>query len=175
MGLSIHYQGKIRSCELISPLCEELKDICSGLGWKWTFIDDPRLSGVVFSPQNCERVFFIFNTEGVLVSLVEPDNIPGVISVKTQYAGIDAHIALIKLIRHLSEKYFREFDLDDEGRFWETGNVKVLEETFRRYEAHLTNVTQILKNLPAKPDETAESLADRIEAALKKGLTNTDL
>jgi hypothetical protein len=97
------------------------------LNWKYTIINNEELNGIVFSPENYEPLFFTFAKDGKLYSPVylkyniEPAT---TISVKTQYAGIDAHIAFIKLLKHLSKKYFSEFDLSDEGKYWETDDEK---------------------------------------------------
>ena len=47
-------------------------------------------------------------------------------SAKTQYACPDAHIAIIKLFRHVAAKYLEDFTLSDEGYFWEMGDGKIL-------------------------------------------------
>jgi hypothetical protein len=36
-------------------------------------------------------------------------------STKTQFAGMEAHIAIIDFLKHLSKKYLKEFTLTDEG------------------------------------------------------------
>jgi hypothetical protein len=37
---------------------------------------------------------------------------------KTQYAGVETHMAMIRLIRYLDEKYFERFELHDESQYW---------------------------------------------------------
>jgi hypothetical protein len=95
-------------------------------------------------------------------------------STKTQYAGIDAHMALIKLLRYLKEKYFKEFELDDAGKFWETDDEKILLEQFTRYELELNIVIDALRKMKTEPGETVESLAERIEKVLKERPGKTD-
>jgi hypothetical protein len=91
-------------------------------------------------------------------------------STKTQYAGPDAHIAVIKLLRYLKVKYFSAFELNDEGMYWETMDEKVLLGQFAKYEFLLNAVADALSEMKAVPGETAASLADKIEKMLKKKL-----
>jgi hypothetical protein len=44
------------------------------------------------------------------------------ISVKTQYAGAEAHIKIIELLRYLSGKYLEDFEMMDESKYWDTKN-----------------------------------------------------
>lgn len=169
MGLSIHYSGTIKNINLIPSLTEEVNDVCTSLNWKYTIINNEELNGIVFSPEGCEPLFLTFAQDGKLYSPVylqyniEPAT---TISVKTQYAGIDAHIAIIKLLKHLSKKYFSAFDLSDEGKYWETNDEKILQQQFNNYNAALSFVTGKLKNFRATENETPQSLAERIERLL---------
>ena len=89
-------------------------------------------------------------------------------STKTQFAGIDAHKAIIKLLRYLKEKYFAVFEFSDEGLYWETNDEKVLQSQFDKYGFILDSFTAALSKMKAVPDETASSLADRIEEMFRK-------
>ena len=86
---------------------------------------------------------------------------------KTQYAGPDAHIAILKLLKHISAKYLESFTLSDEGSYWETGDEKILYAQFKKYEKALNFVQKSLQNFAAVPGEPATSLAERIEKILK--------
>lgn len=180
MGLSIHYSGCIRDEREISRLTEETEDICKTLGWRHGRISDETLNGIYFNPDECEPLFLTFLAGGRTCSPVnlmmkedfrenglDPELLYNV-SVKTQYAGIEAHIAVIKLLRYLSEKYFSSFELIDEGQYWETNDRAVLEQQFNRYNAMLDAVAGALEKLTAKPGETVASLVARIEQLLEK-------
>lgn len=182
MGLSIHYSGFIRNNKLIDPLIEEVTDIAETLKWSPQIISDEEIKGICFAPKGSEPVCLTFNPDGRLLSpvnIVVKDIYDGVrlekdliftTSTNTQYAGPDAHIAIIKLLKHISAKYLKEFKLSDEGNYWETGDEKVLLDQFRKYNAALDIVCEAIKDLPAIPGETAESLGDRLENILKKRL-----
>jgi hypothetical protein len=183
MGLSIHYSGSIRKYAMIDELVTETADICQSLGWLYHIIDGnntDNLKGICFSPQECEPVFLTFLPTGRMCSPVNLMNkdiyeeneldreLLYTTSTKTQYAGPDAHIAIIKLLRYIKEEYFLAFELNDEGMYWETMDEKVLLEQFARYEFLLNAVSDTLSNMKAMPGETAQSLADRLERLLSK-------
>ncbi|MDQ6843210.1 MAG: hypothetical protein M3Z92_02500 [Bacteroidota bacterium] len=180
MGLSIHYSGCIRDKALVDPLIEEVKDICETLEWKSQTFDDDKIKGICFAPEGSEPVFLTFNQNGRLLSpinIVVKEIYDGVqldkdliftTSTKTQYAGPDAHIAIIKLLKHISGKYFNDFTLSDEGYYWETGDEKILLNQFQKYNAAIDSFCEALEGLTAVSGEAAESLADRIESLLRK-------
>jgi hypothetical protein len=175
MGLSIHYSGKIKQTSLISKLVDEVKDICTTLKWSYHLFDDELVKGICFSPRECEPLFFTFSKEGGLCSpiLLQYNIHPATtISVKTQFAGIVAHKAVIKLLRHLKANYFTEFELNDEGGYWETDDENILRRQFSNYEVILDTVCEALQDFKSKPGEQAESLADRLERFLNERLKN---
>ena len=185
MGLSIHYSGAIRNMILLDELMTETSDICESLGWKYHLLDghnDDKLKGIILSPEKSEPIMFTFLPDGRLcsfVNLMHKDMYDGVqfdkelmytSSTKTQFAGYDAHIAIIKLLRYLKDKYFSSFHLQDEGLYWETNDEKVLQEQFTRYSIALKTVSEVLSGMQKIPDESADSLADRIEKVLREKL-----
>lgn len=180
MGLSIHYSGVLRDRKLLTLLTEEVTEISETLDWTSHIIDDKDLKGISFAPKRSEPVFLTFDHNNRLLS---PTNIlvkeiyDGVrfdkeliftTSVKTQYAGPDAHIAVIKLLKYISAKYLENFTLSDEGNYWETGDEKILYAQFKKYEEALDFVQEALQDLTPVPGETTASLAERIEKILKE-------
>ena len=182
MGLAIHYSGYLQHKEMLDPLIEEVTDICKELGWPTHSFDDDAIKGVSFAPEGSEPVFLTFNHEGRTLSplsILTKDIYDGVqipkeliytTSTKTQYAGMEAHIAVIRLLKYLSTKYLKDFTLSDEGNYWETGDEKILSRQFDRYNGAMDMFSAVLKDLPAVPGETAASLAERLERLLKKRL-----
>jgi len=57
----------------------------------------------------------------------EPNNLVHQVHVKTQDAGSEMHIKVVELLRYLSEKYLKEFELDDEGDYFDTRDISVLD------------------------------------------------
>jgi hypothetical protein len=175
MTLSIHYSGYLREEEILDLLMEEVADICQTLSWASHTFDDKNIKGICLSPKGSEPVFLTFNAEGRTLSPVDiivSDIYDGVrfdkdskftIITKTQNAGADAHMAIIKLLKYISSKYLKHFTLFDGGNYWETGDEKVLLQQFARYEAALDAFTDVLKGMHSVHDESVESLADRLE------------
>lgn len=187
MGLSIHYSGTIKDRSLVPRLGAEIKDICESLGWDYHYFEADEkgpLEGAYFAPEECEPLFLTFTPEGRLLSpisqitremLVQHGLDPELIytiSTKTQYAGIDAHVAIISLFRYISKKYFSHFEMTDEGKFWETNDLEVLQAQFAAYERAIRNFADALQSIEGVPGESAGSLASRIEELLKKKSDN---
>jgi len=187
MGLSIHYSGQLKDPTLITELMVEVVDICKELDWKYRLISGPnsdKLTGIVFSPAGSEPICLTCLPDGRLCSpfnlmhkeLYEENDLDAELiyttSTKTQYAGMETHIAIIKLLRHLKEKYFSAFELIDEGGYWETMDEKILLGQFTTYETAINRLAEALGQIEPIENETAESIADRIERVLKDKLSN---
>lgn len=180
MGLSIHYSGYILNKEMLDLLIEEVSDICETLDWSTHVYDNDEIKGVSFAPEGSEPVFLTFNDEGRTlspISIITKDIYDGVsldkelmftTRTKTQFAGIEAHIAIIRLLKHLSKKYLRDFTLTDEGSYWETGDVKILQKQFENYNAAMDIFSEAIRHIPGISGETPESLAERLERLLRE-------
>jgi len=180
MGLSIHYAGYLRDIKLLDQLIKEVKDICETLGWAPQTIDDGEIKGVCFAPKGSEPVFLTFDQNRHLLSpinIMTKEIYDGIqldkdliftTSTKTQYAGPDAHIALIRLLKHIAAKYLNDFALTDEGYYWESGDENILLNQFKKYNTAVANFCKALEGLSAVPGETYGSLADRLEALIRK-------
>jgi len=166
MGLSIHSSGTIKDLSLVPQLTAEVQDVCTILDWRWQVTDEEKITGISFTPPECETLCLTFSNRGELVSRfkllydIEPAT---VISVKTQYAGIAIHIAVIKLLHYLSQRYFAFFELRDEGDYWQTNDEAVLQRQFERYNALLNTVQGMLRDFKREPTDTPQSLAGRLE------------
>ncbi|RYY89048.1 MAG: hypothetical protein EOO15_07260 [Chitinophagaceae bacterium] len=174
MGLSIYYQGRIKDHSLLPQLFAAVEDICEELDWRHQRFNHPGARGMFFAPEGSEPLSLTFDDEDWLtdfrhvaldIKLDEP--IKGVI-VKTQYAGADAHKAVIDLFRWLEKEYFSEFELSDESRYWETGDEAVLRESFERYDLLLNAVARALDTFEERQGETNEQTADRLERFLQE-------
>jgi hypothetical protein len=192
MGLSIHYSGKIRDYLLIDELITEVEDICKGLNWQHHVFNTKKsklkpgetppkytpddVKGIGVTPEESETAFLTFLPDGTLVSpakliYYDPatnDLMIEVVHCKTQFAGPETHMAILKLFHYLKEKYFESFELMDEGNYWENWDEMVLRSQFGRYNFILDKVSAALADVKLARGESAESLADRIEDLLKK-------
>lgn len=191
MGLSIHYWGRIKDYELIDKLTAEVGDICKSLNWTYQIFNSLKsklkkgetknkytphdVKGISFTPNESETVFLTFLPDGTLCCPVKliyynPDTndlMIEVVHTKTQFAGPDCHISILKLLHYIKEKYFKTFELNDEGYYWEKWDEKILLSQFARYNFILDKVSSALAKVKLAPGESVELLADRIEEILK--------
>ncbi len=197
MGLSIHYKGSIRDNSLVDELTDEVLDICKSMSWayhEWPIKEKANqekpparhsahytvedLKGITFSPAECEPVCLTFLPDGKLCSPFKlmyndpekDDLMIEVVHTKTQFAGPDAHIAVLNLLYYLKNKYFTELEVNDEGLYWDQWDKEVLLSQFRKYNMLLDKFAEAISGLKAIPGESAESLANRLEELLRNKL-----
>ncbi len=194
MGLSFHYTGSLKKNASITDLIDEVKDISEILNWKYHILDtdfpeveltdgkvDGNLYGICFSPENCEPVFLTFLSNRRLCSPVSLRDFEQPVSevpedaylvfTKTQYAGPEAHMAVIHVLKHISKKYLEELNVIDEGQYWETGDEQLLRDTFKRYTALINGFASAFGSVPVKEGELIEEYIKRIFEILKsKGI-----
>jgi hypothetical protein len=178
MGLSIHYNGHFNKKTLLKRMIEEVKDIAEIYKWEYYVFEDEfpgadfgkaqygkNIYGICFTPPQCETVWLTFLSNGKMSNPVnlqfygnsknrKEQQYLYMLSVKTQYAGIEIHKLIIHLLKHLSEKYLQDFNINDEGEYWETGNEQLLQEIFKRYTDLINNFSISIENNPLKPGES---------------------
>jgi len=200
MGLTLHYSARLRRPEQLPELCDEIADICESLHWPCRPVDmtfdveaqhvpdesgdgkvkQVPLRGVVFTPPECETVSLTFTPTWRLSSAMnlmaadlfsDPEWVYSV-HVKTQFAGPDVHIALVKLLKYLEKKYLDDVEVNDEGDYWETADRALLEKNFDTLTHYINVVADALENYtgPVPGDGNPQSLADLIEKILREKL-----
>jgi len=174
MGLTFHYSGRIREYNRIDMLVEEVTDLCKGLNWTYDILDDDRIKGIVVGSEKSEPLWFTFTPDGKTCNVVNlqyadpSDEFYSMSHVKTQYAGPEVHMLMIKMLKYISEKYFSEIEVSDEGEYWETGDEENLRRIFGRYTQIINMFTEKLEAMERIPGESEESLVDRIEQMAKE-------
>ena len=174
MGLTFHYSATLKDRRKLNALIEEVTDICKTLNWKCHVFDEKKIKGISLAPENSEPLWLTFDHTNQLlmpfsITFRKPvDEFYYGAFTKTQYAGPDTHIALIKLLKYVSKKYFSAIEVSDEGQYWETGDENILRKTFKCYTLLIDTFADALSNLESKPGETPESLAQRMEELLQK-------
>ncbi len=185
MGLTIHYSGRLRSRECLPALLEETIDICQTLAWPCEVLarrDDVPVEGLILVPEGSEPVWLTFLEDGTMCNPVMyaylqahpgsgiPASAREWLFTKTQYAGVETHMALIRLLKYLSQKYFERFVLHDESQYWETGDEAICRQLFEKYGLLMDMVGAALESLEHVPDEPMDSLVGRIERMLHERL-----
>jgi hypothetical protein len=185
MGLSIHYNGTFSKTASLSAMIEEVKDIAEVYKWQYIVFEtefpegrldsetyNDKVYGLFFAPPGCEPVYLTFLSNGRMSSDLNLKfwaNEKGeraaylyMLSTKTQYAGLQTHVTIIQLLRHVSKKYFSRFELMDEGRYWETNDLSVITESFDRYNYIINAVAEVLENNRLKQGENFEDFFYRV-------------
>ena len=174
MGLTFHYSGKIRDHNQIDMLVDEVTDLCKGLNWEYNILNDDKIKGIIVGAPESEPLWFTFTPDGRTCNVVNlqhsdpSDKYYSLCATKTQYAGPEVHMAMIKMLRYMSDKYFSEIEVYDEGEYWETGDEENLRKIFERYSMIIDLFTQKLEQMERVPGETTEQLVDRIQEMAKE-------
>jgi hypothetical protein len=193
MGVTIHYSGKLKTPETVIPLMDEVEEICFTNNWSCQRInpegiverddfpdaDNPiqyafekgmsQLWGITFKPhQECESVGLLFDIEGVMhspMSIILKDKKPFNFT-KTQFAGPETHIVLIKLLLYLKKKYFKSMKISDDGGYYPKNDLETLKTRMGLINAAINTVDDILNNSDFSgktPDEFAEFMRDALQ------------
>jgi len=132
------------------------------------------LKGVMLHIHPKVSVDFLFDGEGRIRDLMEAAlgdeaaSLDGWTQVKTQFGTPDVHITINKLMRYLSGKFFSDFEVSDEGDFWETSDAVLLSKRFRFLDNAIDAVADALsKESSEGMDDDPLSLADKIEETIK--------
>lgn len=174
MGLTIHYSGMLRSPNLIDQITAEAADIGKSLHWTVQYIPpypDVPVRGIIMAPGKSDPVWLTLHKDGFLCNPILFDQVKkstgqsisaeheNWLITNTQYAGAEAHIAIIKLLKYLSHKYFIRFECHDDSKFWESGD----EYQCRKRFGELNKMKEVMGNM----NESEEATIKRIEDALK--------
>lgn len=136
------------------------------------------LKGILFKPhENSESVSLCCDARGFLYSpavkafqLEEgaPEETPQWISVKTQFAPPSTHIAIVKLLRHIKNRYVGDLEVNDEGGYYETGNADQLASGMERLRRLMDALEARLRGMEKISGEglTDEEHLQRVERAI---------
>jgi hypothetical protein len=186
MGLTIHFSGRLRKAEDLSSMIEEIKDVSDVYGWKYRiyntrfpndiFESQPsfeNIYGISFTPTDCETISIAFLSNGAMVCparvlfFADSENETQrsyiyTVSVKTQFAGVIVHQLLIRLFKYLNDKYFEDFNLNDESYYWETDDENLMKERFKLYDNLLDKVVLSVQTFPIKAGEDMIAYFERL-------------
>lgn len=187
MGLSIHYRGSFGKNASLSKMVNEVKDIMEARKWEYTLYQDEfpsdynlensyneNIYGISFTPPECETVSLCFLSNGKMSSPAhlefygkttdrEEQKYLYMLSVKTQFAGVEIHKFIIELFRYLKkQEYFETLEIIDEGKYWETGDENLLQAIFKQYANLLDDFSFAIESNPIKNGESYEKYFERL-------------
>jgi hypothetical protein len=147
-GVTIHYEGKLAHRDGTAELVETARRVARTNHWRFEISHQPHVTasrmidgkpimsngpvdGIVIYPAEwCEPLRLEVDGDGIMSSYV-----------KTQFAGAEVHVQIVKLLRQL-EPLFSYLRVTDEGDYWCTGNVT-------RLRALLDAIDQVFRDTKA--------------------------
>ncbi len=89
-------------------------------------------------------------------------------SVKTQFAPIDVHITLVKLLQYVKKHYIPNLEVNDDGQYWETGSTKTLQDKRKLINQKMDEIGISLSGITHQQFEnkTPAEVADIVEEIL---------
>ncbi len=181
MGVTIHYRGNLKNPKDIPTITAELEDICKSADWTYRVYDDSNTElkklpfrGITFQPHpKSESVWMIFQEDGNLFFPLgatedEFSKEPIWAFTKTQFAGADVHIALCRLLKYLSERWFQSFEVIDDGGYWEDNDAEELNKRIGIINEAITAIEEGLTGLPLQKNESTEDRVKKILDGLRK-------
>jgi hypothetical protein len=191
MGLSFHYNGSFNPNASLQDMIDEVADICNAQQWRYHVYNtrfpaipfeedyDDEIYGISISPPGCEPVWLCFLSNGRMSSPMHlkfwgKDADDGdrellyMLATKTQYAGLQVHAFVINLLKYINGKYLQNLQVTDEGGYWETGDIKILEENFNTYNVLLKAVGNAFENNPMREGENLDDYFERVLKDIKR-------
>jgi hypothetical protein len=144
-------------------------------------LPDIGLRGIMFNPHpECEPIGILFTEKGVLSSIFNalfPEvqgkkRLPWSFA-KTQFAGVEIHIQLVNLLDYLGKKYFKKFELKDDGGYYPKKDKGKLEERMDIINHAIGTIEDIFEN--SNFDGSPEEVIDQIQDAISRSLKGVDI
>ena len=134
MGVTIHYAGKLCDLGRLPRMVEIARQHSKANGWDFEIVP-PRQSGpsgfVIRPHPDCEPLEIEFGKGNRFSNWV-----------KTQFAGPEIHIQIIRFLREIKPVLGR-LGVRDEGEFWKTESEETLE-------SHMNQVNEIISRYRAE-------------------------
>ena len=139
MGVTIHFFGQLKNTESLEKVISVAREFAEGKRCEVSSLDcdnkhlirvkdgeqcdyEGPVRGIQFHPdENCDPFVLEFDKDLYIQNFC-----------KTQFAGISTHVEVIQLLRDI-EPYFETFEVMDEGDFWKTSDISVLEQKFEAF------------------------------------------
>lgn len=141
MSVTVHFRGRISQTRLIETFEDRIIELAldvGGMARIWRSCPEDRPERIVKGTtlelaEGLETVSFILSPEGVLLPLYEIeraenaplDEMPWILC-KTQFGTVNAHVTLVELLKAMKRKLFPNLEVIDEGRYFETGDLREL-------------------------------------------------
>lgn len=140
------------------------------------------LKGIIINLHpGCEKLSLLFDKDGYLQSVLnmvlntkesrKSDN--NYLFIKTQFAPPEIHIALVKLLKYLKNKYITNLEVIDEGGYWENEDKELLIHKISFLNRKIVQVEELISSIK---DEFNHLSTDEaiilLEKTLREKLSN---
>ncbi len=184
MGVTIFYKGKLNHPDLTNNFLEEMADIAKAMEWDFKPINnkgkfqESLLNGIIIYPhKDSESLDMVIDQKGHLRNIIMMKYAPEKPEyayenfIKTQFAPVEIHIAIVKLFRYIQKRYMSNLKIIDEGSYWETGDAGLLKKKIDFLNTKIRELGALLNAVKIKEGDSPESIADKIEQILSEKLS----
>jgi len=139
MGVTIHFEGRLKSAQDLDEVLRKGHELARRLSQEPERLDSEKkllkrvkeekdwdyegpVKGIQFRPHiNSDPLVLEFDRDYYIQEYC-----------KTQFAIVSTHIEVVEFLRDI-EPHFQALHVVDEGEFWETSDIKVLEQKFEDF------------------------------------------
>ena len=147
MGVTIHFEGRLRDGAAMADLLQFARRFASERGWTTKEINEANvtLARVDENEKDCDYTGPVSGLELFPGNDCEPIKLEFDSTLyvqewtKTQFAGAGVHVRVCDFLQAI-EQYFETFEVNDEAEYWETGDVELLKN-------HLANCDRVIEEL----------------------------
>jgi hypothetical protein len=138
----------------------------------WSPIDDSLQGLLIMTHPQAEPMWLTFNDAGELVYYMPLDDAGSywemkALFAKTQYGGVEAHIAMCDFLHYLQDNFISGLNVYDEGNYFESGNVSQLNQSVDTLDAGIAQLQDTLEDLDSD-DPRAEYMRHVLESMESK-------
>ena len=148
MGVTIHFEGKLKSQKDFDEVIEKARDFAKRRSSDIIHLNNDKkllkrvkdekdwayegtVKGIQIQPHdNSDPLILEFDKDLYIQEFC-----------KTQFSDISTHIDIIQFLRDI-ESHFDKLSVIDEGEFWETNDIKLLEQKFEDFFVAFDNAIQ---------------------------------
>lgn len=138
------------------------------------------LSGIILNPgEGCESIWLLYRANGRSSSIMTyvlardgflPED-KGWVWTKTQFTRLEVHVVLVELLRYLGQHYLSSLEVNDEGQYYETGDLAQLQHLREKLNFWLGRIVEGLSRVDRGErgkTMSPDALADRIERMVRE-------
>jgi hypothetical protein len=150
MGVTIHFEGKLKDDRALAGALTLAKKFSEEHSWSLQPIDEPQVT--LRRVRNEENWDYVGPVKGLEIQPKENSE-PFRLEfdsdlyvqeyTKTQFAPLEIHVQLVELL-HLLQPFFEELRIEDEGEYFESGDLTLLAK-------HRDRCSEVLNDYLAQP------------------------